>query len=277
MQEFNFTSAGSPKHYAVDWDCHPAKAVIVLVHGLGEHCRRYDHLAAFFNEKGIAILGYDHAGHGQTAGKRGHARNMEVLIEGVSTMLENAKKRYPGIPLFLYGHSMGGNIVLNYILRKRPALAGAIATGPFIRMVVEPSAILEGMGRILHNLLPSVTQSNGLNPEMISSDREVVQHYIDDPLVHDRISFALAIALLNGARWLNQYRGDCPVPLLVMHGADDQITSPLASREFADRLTSEVVYREWSDLYHEIHNEAEQRKVFIFTVDWIEKMINKSI
>jgi alpha-beta hydrolase superfamily lysophospholipase len=255
--------------YTTEWPCPNPKATLLLVHGLGEHIGRYAHLAHFFNAHGIAVLGFDHPGHGQTAGKRGHAKNMETLMEGVEAMLAETKIRYPGLPVFLYGHSMGGNITLNYILRKQPEVAGVIISAPHIKVVTEPSALLVAMGRLVHRIYPSGAQSNGLDVAQISRDKDIVQQYMDDPLVHDRISYALAIALIDGANWLNAYQGNIPIPVLLMHGSADGITSAAASKEFAQRNGSQITYKEWPGLYHEIHNEPEKEKVFTFALDWI--------
>jgi alpha-beta hydrolase superfamily lysophospholipase len=258
-----------------EWPCPNPKAILLLVHGLGEHIGRYAHLAAYFNQHGIAVLGFDHPGHGQTPGKRGHVKNMEALMEGVAVMLTEAKSRYPDLPVYLYGHSMGGNITLNYILRKQPEVAGAIISAPHISMVTEPTALLVAMGRLVQKIYPTGTQSNGLNVMHLSRDKTVVQRYIDDPLVHDRISYSLAVALIDGAKWLNAYQGPIPIPILLMHGAADGITSAAASKAFAERnsayagAVNHITNKEWPDLYHEIHNEAEKEKVFNFALDWI--------
>lgn len=273
MTSFQLTLSNTTTLHAVEWPVQNPKAIIVLVHGLGEHCRRYDHLAAFFNKQQIAVLAYDHPGHGKTPGTRGHARNMETLMDGVNTMLQEVKKRYSGKPVFLYGHSMGGSISLNFVLRKKPKITGAIVSGPHIRMVTEPSALLVGMGRLVQKIYPSGVQSNGLDAQTISRDPKVVQQYIDDPLVHDRISYGLAVALIDGAKYLDNYKGSSRIPILLMHGSEDAITSPAASKDFASRVDADITHKEWDGFFHEIHNEKEQEKVFTFTLDWISERL----
>lgn len=256
-------------HFSVQWNCESPKAVILIVHGLGEHILRYQHLAEFFNKNNITVLGFDHSGHGQTKGKRGHAKSLETLMDAVNVLLENTKKENPGLPVFLYGHSMGGNIALNYILRRHPKIKGAIITGPHIRMVTEPATALVAMGRLVNRIYPSGTQNNGLDPDDICRDQAVVKEYNNDPLVHDQISYSLAVALIDGAQWLDSYSGQASVPLLIMHGGADKITSPKASQAFAKRVSGDITYKEWENHFHEIHNEKEQQKVFTFTLRWI--------
>ncbi len=272
MTSFEFQS-NQQAHFAVNWPCNSPKAVVVVAHGLGEHIRRYDHLAKFLNENEIAMLGFDHSGHGQTTSKRGHATSMETLMDGVEAILGEARTRYPDKPLFIYGHSMGGNICLNYVLRRKPKITGAIISAPHIRMVTEPSPLLVGMGRLVEKVYPSGVQSNGLDLQMLSRDQTVIQQYIADPLVHDRVSFSLAVALIDGAKYLDNYKGSARVPLLLMHGGADGITSPAASKDFVSRISSNITHKEWSDFYHEIHNEKEQEKVFTFALGWIQERL----
>jgi len=273
IEEFQFNSTSKVTNYAVEWKHPDAKAVVCLVHGLGEHCRRYDHMATYFANRGYAMIGFDHAGHGRTEGTRGHG-TMDGLYNGIELLLQQASERYPSKPIFLYGHSMGGNLVLNYVLRKQPqGIKGVITTGAWIRLGEEPPKLLETIGRLLKAVLPSMGRPNELDANMISSVKEEVNKYVNDPLVHDRISFELGISLLDAGRWLDQYEGTIGIPALIMHGAADQITSPEGSRQLAERLKGQVTFKAWEELYHEIHNEREKEAVFDFTLDWV-LMIN---
>ena len=118
----------------------PAKAIACLVHGLGEHSGRYAHVGAALNVAGYALLGFDLRGHGKSGGPRGHTPSYETLMDDIGRLLAEARQRYPGQPQFLYGHSLGGNLVLNYALRRKPGLAGVIATSPAIRTATPPPA-----------------------------------------------------------------------------------------------------------------------------------------
>ena len=263
------------KPYTHHWQTPEPRAAILLVHGLGEHCRRYDHLAAFFNQHDIAVVGYDHPGHGQTEGKRGYVPNLETLMDGVEQMLAETRTRYPAHPVFIYGHSMGGNVSLNCILKRKPDISGAIISAPHIRSPIKISPLLIALGRMMNKIAPRASRSNGLDPHLICRDEKVVQQYIKDPLVHDQLTYALAVAMLDGAAFLDRYEGQAPIPLLLMHGTADGITSCVATREFAERLKADVSFKEWKDFYHEIHNEKQQKEVFVFALEWINKHLNK--
>ena len=118
----------------------PPKAAIMLVHGHGEHVARYDHVAAALTEKGYAMLGFDLRGHGKSGGPRGHTPSYDALMDDIASFSQQTDQRYAGLPRFLYGHSLGGNLVLNYALRRKPDLHGVIATGPWLKLAFDPPA-----------------------------------------------------------------------------------------------------------------------------------------
>src|SRR5690606_8476764 len=134
------------------------------------------------------IFGFDHRGHGRSAGAKGHPPSLSHLISDISTAIDNAEKEFPALPVFLYGHSMGGNLVLNYLIKNKPSIAGAVVTGPWIKLAFEPPAIKVTVGKLLRKWIPGFTQGTELKPEDISRDPAVVYAYKNDPLVHDRIS-----------------------------------------------------------------------------------------
>ncbi|MBU6340975.1 MAG: alpha/beta hydrolase [Bacteroidetes bacterium] len=269
MQEHQLKNTAHLNAFAVNWPVEQPGAVLALVHGQSEHAGRYQHLAAWFNARQIAVAAFDQQGHGKTEGTRGHANSLDGMIDDVGLFLDKVHTWYPGVPVFLYGHSMGGNIALNYFLRRPNRLNGIIATGPWIRLAFEAPALKVAAGYLLKRILPSLTLPNGLHARLISRDPDVVQRYKNDPLVHGRISAAAGIALLEGATWLNQYSGPTPAPMLLMHGGGDKITSMPATREFAGRVTGDVTFQEWPGLYHEIHNEKEQEQVFEAELGWM--------
>jgi len=245
------------------------KGVICLVHGLGEHSGRYGHLATFLNQAGYALLAFDLRGHGKSEGQRGHAPSYAALLDDIAHLLEEAAKRYPHRPRFLYGHSLGGNLVIMYALRRRPQLAGVIATGPLFRPAFEPPAWKMALARIMYRLWPTLSLPNGLDRQALSRDPEVVRGYNDDPLVHDRLSARLGMDMLQAGLWSLGRAAEFPLPLLLMHGGADRVCSPQASREFAAQVGHRCALRIWEGFYHEIHNESEQGAVFGYLLEWL--------
>ena len=260
---FTKNKAGLQLYYN-EWPIEHPKAIVAMVHGQGEHIGRYAHLAQWLNQQGIALAGYDQQGFGQSEGKRGHAKDLEAYLQDLADFLLFLKEKYPHTPLFLYGHSMGGNVALNYLLRYSPDfLNGAIITAPWIQLAFKAPKIKVVLGQLLRDIWPALTLPSGLSTHLLSTDPAVVHAYNHDPLVHDKVSAAAGMALLEGAEWLHHYEGTAPCPLLLMHGGADGITSAAATKAFAGRIHGvSVQHIEWPGMYHEIHNEPQQTKVF---------------
>ena len=270
ISEWIWKSCNGLDMYARGWTPQgEPKAVIMLVHGLGEHVARYDHVASALTEKGYALLGFDLCGHGKSGGPRGHTPSYDALMDDITDFFKQIEERYPGPPRFLYGHSLGGNLVLNYALRCKPDLRGVIATGPWLKLAIDPPASQVTLGRLMNGIAPGFTQHSKLNTNGLSHDKLVVSEYENDPLVHDKISARLFVEIYETGLWALEHAAEFPLPLLLMHGAADPITSAKASQEFAEKAGDKVTLKVWDGLYHEIHNEPEQGQVFAYMLDWL--------
>jgi len=246
-------------------------AIVCLLHGKGEHSGRYPNLASALNNTGYILLTFDLRGHGKSQGKRGHAPSYKSLMDDISKILDLASSRYPKLPCFLYGHSMGGNLVINYVLRCKPKLAGVIATGPWLKLSFRIPLWKIIIGKIMYNILPSFAMTNTMTNQYLSRDSKVIRAYNKDPLVHNRISVRLAVDIIYNGEWALEHADKFSLPLLIMHGGADCLTSPEASRKFSENVASDCTYKLWEGLYHEIHNEPEQKEVFEFLIKWIKK------
>ncbi|MBK8563515.1 MAG: alpha/beta hydrolase [Saprospiraceae bacterium] len=255
------------------WQVEGARAVVCLVHGIGEHVGRYDHVARFFSEKKITTIGFDHQGHGRSEGKRGHTHGLDSMMDDVELLLKLASEKYPHLPIFLYGHSMGGNVILNDMLRRKPAITGLIATGPWIRLPKQPSKLIVVFAQVMNFVWHDLTQNNGLDINGLSNDPAVIEAYLNDPLVHNRISVKTGYELLGGAKFLDEFTGTAPCPTLLMHGENDPLTSPQATLALSKRLKGDVTFQLWPGLKHEIHNEPQQGEVLAFLVKWMEQLL----
>ncbi len=245
------------------------RAVVALVHGQGEHSGRYAPLASFFNQKGIAVVSYDQQGHGRTTGVRGDALGVESLLDDIGVCLEEARGLCPGVPVFLYGHSLGGQEVLTFLLKRKTAgLAGAVVTSPWIDLPKPANFLKIWAGKLLRVIAPTFTLPNDLYLPGITRDPVELEKYMADPLVHARISARAGIELWLNARWLQGFAGEMPVPTLLMHGSADQLTSFHASEAFAKRVGG-IDWRPWPGLFHELHNEPEKRQVWQAVLDWM--------
>ncbi len=271
--EFNWVSNHQITYYGIEWRAEPAaRGVIVLVHGLGEHSGRYGHVAQILNQHGYTVIASDHAGHGQTGGKRGHVDSYECFFEELDTLLNRSRQNYPKLPIFLYGHSLGGSIVLAYLLNRHPNLAGAIVTSPGIKLVSDPGVMLV-FGKILNRLVPSTALNNGLKLEGLSKDPHVIEAYKNDPLVHPWISARLAIQLIETGEWIRENGDQIKIPVLLLHGSADQLTAVDGSRELAEKNPEYITYIEWEGGFHELHNEPDKDRFFEVILNWLEKRI----
>ncbi len=251
------------------------KAVICLVHGLGEHIGRYAHVGAAFASAGYALLGFDLRGHGKSGGPRGHTPSYGAILDDISAFIQQAGERYPGQLYFLYGHSLGGNLVINYALRRKPNLKGIIATGPWLKLAFEPPAFKVALGRMMNKLVPSFSQPNGLDTAALSRDPNVVEAYVNDPLVHNKISARLFVDTYESGLYAFDHAAEFPLPLLLMHGTADRILSAEASRQFGAAAPNSVTTRLWEGHFHEIHNEPEQAEVLKAMVEWLDAQVRR--
>jgi alpha-beta hydrolase superfamily lysophospholipase len=247
--------------------------VVCLVHGLGEHSGRYVHVVGSLIQAGYTLISFDIRGHGKSEGQRGHIPSYDALMKDVSSLLEVVNEQFPQLPFFLYGHSLGGNLVLNYVLRCQSHLKGVIVTAPWLRLAFEPPAFKIALGKITNYIWPSFSQKNGLDTKALSHVPEVVYAYENDPLVHDRISARMFISIYQAGYWALEHASEFSLPLLLVHGGDDKIISVEASREFAGKITENGTFKIWDNLYHEIHNEPEKEEVFKFLIDWLDKKV----
>lgn len=266
---FSWTTPDGLKIHGHHWPLEQPKAVVAFVHGMGEHGARYAPIAEVFAAAGMASLAYDRRGHGRSEGKRGHTISFAAFIEEINALITQAKVAYPGIPVFLYGHSMGGNLVLNYLIEEHIEVNGVIASAPWIDLAFKPSPVKLQLGKLVRSLLPGVSMKNDLNPEHISRDPVAVQAYIDDSLVHDQITPNTGVFMLNKAEALQKFSGAIKVPLLIMHGTADKVISYAAAKAFSERVTGPVSFKTWEGGYHEIHHDPNKAEVIAFAKDWL--------
>lgn len=268
--QFHWKSGDGLRMLGQGWEPKEPKSIFYIVHGLGEHSGRYAHLAEYLSEAGYVVLSFDLRGHGKSEGKRGHTPSYEALMDDIAYLLEEGDRRYSVTSRFMYGHSLGGNIVLNFALRRKPELSGVVASGPWLKLAFEPPGIKVVLGKIMSHVIPSFSQANGLNVHSLSRDSKVVKAYLEDPLVHDKITAGLFVGTYESGLWALENAGDFPLPLLITHGTSDKITSMAASKEFAKRAGAKCTLKLWEGSYHEVHNEPESLKVFEYVKDWIE-------
>ena len=272
-EEFTFNLCNT-KFYGKYFQPKNVKAIIVLVHGMGEHSERYERFVIpFFNQNSIGVITYDQFGHGLTTGTRGHNPGFEDVLDCVAIVIKKALEVFGKKPIFLYGHSMGGNVVINYALRRKNQLNGIIATSPFLRLAFKPPSWKISLGKILQKIMPSITMSNEIDVEAISRDKNEVELYKNDPLVHDKVSPNYSIVFMETGEWAIQNANKLELPMLLMHGTGDSLTSWKASKEFAKKGNENVELSLFKDAYHELHNELNKNEVLERMNTWMNKIL----
>ena len=245
------------------WHLEDPEKVICIVHGIGEYGGRFDRVAEAFRDKNMAVCALDLRGHGESLGKRGDCAPRNSVLDDVSELLRYAEEKYPGKPLVLYGHSMGGNIVLDYRARgeMNDHPAGYIISAPWVRLVRPVPPLLYKAVKLLSRIAPSFTIGSDINDANLGNP-EKVKPFKDNPMVHNRISalcavdgFDKGIGFEDGTA--EDDRRAANIPTRLMHGSEDRICDVNGSRRIAERLQAQgddLTYIEWEGLFHEIHN-----------------------
>ena len=243
-----------------------------MVHGYAEHSGRYHHLAQYFNNQGYNVYAYDRFGHGRSPGKRGHSRSFDLMLEEISILIDQAQNDFPEAPTILYGHSQGGNLALNYMLRKSPQINGVIATGPWIYLGNPPPKYQENILRWLSKIFPALAVPTNLDPKLISNDPVEVEKYIEDPLVFSTITLATGAIMMDAADFLKlQHQSETPI--LIMHGTEDNICLPKGTEEFNKNFEGNLKVEFWKGGFHEIHNDVGKLAVYQYAHNWIKSVI----
>ncbi|HAI75559.1 MAG TPA: lysophospholipase [Microscillaceae bacterium] len=260
------------------WLPEAPQAVFVIVHGMGEHSGRFMRIVNHLVPKSYAVLAYDQRGHGQTAGKRGHTPSYQHLLEDLNLFLDYDRQAFPGIPIFLYGHSMGANVVLNFALQHsgKTKLAGVVASSPWLKLAFEPPTIQVALGKLVSRLFPAFTQNTNLDATAISQDLAAVEAYRNDPLVHDKISATFFLQTYAAGQKALAEAANLTLPLLIYHGTADRLTSPEGSKQFAQKANPQHTTSQWFEgAFHELHNETETfyRPALQLLDSWLSKQM----
>jgi alpha-beta hydrolase superfamily lysophospholipase len=258
--------------FTQSWTVASPKAILVLTHGYNDHSGRFAHVAAALNAAGYSFYGYDVRGHGKSGGQRGHTPGFDYFLDDLQLVIEDAKKSAPGNKVFVYGHSMGGNITLNYTIRRPEGLSGVIATGPWLKLATEPPATQTFIAKIAAALMPTYSQKAPIHLPDLSRDEKVQEAYRTDPLLHLMISAKLATEVTANGLWALDHAGELKLPALLLHGGADPITSVAAHETFyAHAGSADKTFKRYEGMRHEIHNEFGKEEVLADMAAWLDK------
>jgi len=252
------------------------KAVICLVHGMGEHSGRYQDWAERLVAAGYAVFAIDLRGHGKSAGERGDVLSFDHFGDDLDLMLEQAQNSLSKKPLFFYGHSMGGMLTLFYLVQRRPQITGAIITSPYLHSAFDLRIMQTLMIKVMGRVVPRMGVPSRLEVQGLSRDPAVIAAYRHDPLVHERFTTGFGKSCLQAIRYIFEHAAEITIPLLLMHGTGDRITFDSGTKKIASLLSNNCTLKIWKGLYHELHNEPEKDQVFDYLNSWLENQLANS-
>lgn len=243
------------------------RAVIVIVHGFGEHSDRYDWVAGRLTAAGYAVYASDHRGHGRSQGPRALV-DVDAAVTDVDRLLDEASSAHPQLPVAMLGHSLGGLIAIRYALAHQRRLRALVLSGPLAALAAPPPAL--ALTRGLARFAPKLGVS-ALDARLVSRDPAVVAAYREDPLVHHgRIPAQTVAEMARAVERFPDVVGRVTVPTLIVYGTADGLCPPSGAIMLAERFGSvDLTTRAYEGLYHEILNEPERETVIGDVLDWL--------
>jgi alpha-beta hydrolase superfamily lysophospholipase len=249
------------------WKPATPKAAIVLVHGIGEHSGRYLHVGEFLALRGYDVIAFDNRGFGESGGRRAHVDDFEQFLDDIEDQL--AEQRALGVPVILFGHSLGGLMSASYLEASRPQPDLAVLSSPALGADVPRWQRIAApiLGRLVPSVFIKGEQMNGL----LSRDEEVEKAYHEDPLVILGATAGLGRAIFERMAEASADMNKISVPTYVFHGEDDELVPQTSTLPLAD--VPSITYRSWPTLRHECMNEPEKFEVLAEVGDWLDSQI----
>jgi acylglycerol lipase len=247
------------------------KAVLFIVHGLGEHSGRYANVVNRFVPSGYAVYGLDQIGHGKSEGGREQVERFEDFTDNLTIYYNMVKAWQPGKPIFLYGHSLGGLIACYHLLDHQADFKGAVISAALVRVPANISPLTVTVGKMLSAIAPKAGVIP-LNAAGISRDPAVVKAYEDDPLVfHGKTPARLSAEMLKAMMRITAEAGRITLPVFILQGSADKLVDPGDAQLLYDKVSSnDKTLRMYDGLYHEVHNEPEREMMFKDLEAWLK-------
>jgi len=257
--------------FTQQWSMPNPRAVVLIVHGYGEHSGRYGHVARALRSTGAAVFAYDQRGYGRSDGQRAYIDTFDRYLDDLQLVIDHVQRRAPDVPLYLFGHSMGGAVVLLYALGCRTReINGLILSSPAIEVNPDIAPLLRSVARGVGQVLPWLPVVR--SPEgAISRDPDVVADAETDPLnYHGRVLARTGAEMLRASQRIQSRSSNLALPFLIFHGTADVLTSPYASKRLYETApSSDKTLYLYDDLYHETFNEPERDTVLGDVCDWL--------
>ena len=265
-----FTTRGGTELLERHWSVASPKACVVIVHGYGEHSARYGHVACRFNLEGFSVYAYDQRGHGESPGKMGSVASIDLLADDLDEFVKEVRGRAGDVPIFVFGHSMGGLVMALFSIKHSPDLRGLLFSSAAIK-AADISPALRIVAALLARILPNFPVHE-LDTSGLSRVPELVDRYNNDPLVyHGKMGAMTGQAFMKAIDFVGLHLGEITLPLIALHGAKDRLVPYAASELLYERAGSkDKSIKLYQDAYHEVFNDLGSEKFMNDAVDWIK-------
>jgi alpha-beta hydrolase superfamily lysophospholipase len=275
--EETFQGQSGLKLYSQSW--HPSgktKAKLAIIHGVAEHSNRYLNLVKGLVEPGYALYAYDQRGHGKSEGQRGYIESWNEYRADLGTFMNLVREDKPSLPLFVYGHSMGALVILDYLLHESNGMQGVIISGSPIDSSKAASSALILTARILSRIWPTFSMTSPVQPSQLSCDARVVQAYQEDPSVFKVMTVRWGTEYLATQNWVKDHALEIELPILILHGGEDMLCAPEGSEFLFEEISSEdKTLKIYPSYFHEVHNEPGHVTVIEDINDWMESHLTE--
>lgn len=252
----------------------PVRGVVVIVHGIRDHAQRYNALAAALNAQHIAVVAQDHRGHGRSGGARQRFDSVEQLMGDVEAGVQHARQAFPGVPVFMFGHSLGGLVTVHYALANPKALKGVVLSGPALKLGAEATTAKRIAVQVLGRVWPSLALQEVDDSLFVRTAPAKVAQATDPLIVHDELPAASVLAFLQGVESARARFASFSTPLLAMHGAADRSTDPQGSRDLVGQASvSDKTLREVPLAAHDLLHEPEAPELIAEIVAWVSQRL----
>ncbi len=249
------------------------KALLVILHGLGEHSARYDHFAQFMALNDYLVNSFDYRGHGKSEGQRFFVNSFEEYCLDAENFIISIKGQYPGLPIFIFSHSMGGLISTTLASQDRLKVDGLIASSAVVKISDEMSNLTIKLTRIIAAIAPNMGVLSGVS-DQVCRDPEVVRSHREDPLIQGKLPAKTMSEILKAVKSLGDHMGKISVPILIMAGTADTMADSKGSKDLYQKCSSkDKTLKIWEGLYHELINEPEKDQVIAEVLAWTNSHI----
>ena len=245
-------------------------AVLVIVHGMAEHCGRYTNIINHFVPGGFAVYGFDLCGHGRSDGMRGYVERFADYLSDLKAFMDIVRHKHADARIFIMGHSMGGTVATAYAVQHQGEFDGLIVSGMLLKVGSSLSPVHIALARILSRLSPRMGISV-IDASTISRDEEVVAAYVNDPLVYrGKVRARLGGELIKTMRALPHQLSEITLPILIMHGTEDRLSEPHSSEMLYQGVAStDKTLNLYQGFYHEVFNEPGREQVLADMEAWL--------